>query len=162
MPPNLSMSTGFGLFRNSNLLTAHEHVASHANVLTRLMNMLRIVILILICIYFCCAFASRLLAASLSSVVRRAKREIRKWPRAWVMARDGRGRSRARALLSLNLKKKRDCSQSTLLETVTRNLNLVMRNAKARVSGSYRLRFHTWMIFFSFSFYSCIYLRSKI
>ena len=28
MPPNLSMSTGFGLFSNSNFLTAHEHVAN--------------------------------------------------------------------------------------------------------------------------------------
>ena len=28
MPPNLSMSTGFGLFWKSNLLTAHEHVAN--------------------------------------------------------------------------------------------------------------------------------------
>ena len=28
MPPNLLMSTGFGLFRNSNLLTAHEFVVS--------------------------------------------------------------------------------------------------------------------------------------
>ena len=28
MPPNLSMSTRFGLFRKSNLLTAHEHVAN--------------------------------------------------------------------------------------------------------------------------------------
>ena len=28
MPPNLSMSTGFGLFRKGNLLTAHEHVAN--------------------------------------------------------------------------------------------------------------------------------------
>ena len=28
MSPNLSMATGFGLFRNSNLLTAHEHVAN--------------------------------------------------------------------------------------------------------------------------------------
>ena len=28
MPPNLSMSTGFGLFRKSNLLTAHEHDAN--------------------------------------------------------------------------------------------------------------------------------------
>ena len=28
MPPNLSMSTGFGLFRKSNLRTAHEHVAN--------------------------------------------------------------------------------------------------------------------------------------
>ena len=26
MPPNLSMSTGFGLFRNRDSLTAHEHV----------------------------------------------------------------------------------------------------------------------------------------
>ena len=61
---------------------------------------------------------------SLSSVVRRAKRETRKWPRARLMARDGRGtqiaalvsrvsrlrRSRARALPLLNRKKKRDCS----------------------------------------------------
>ena len=32
MPPNLSsMSTGFGLFRNSNLLTVHEHVANSYN-----------------------------------------------------------------------------------------------------------------------------------
>ena len=28
MPPNLSMSTGFRLFRKSNLVTAHEHVAN--------------------------------------------------------------------------------------------------------------------------------------
>ena len=28
MPPNLSMSTGFCLFPNSNFLTAHEHVAN--------------------------------------------------------------------------------------------------------------------------------------
>ena len=50
--------------------------------------------------------------------------ETRKWPRAWLKARDGRGtflvsrgfaaqRSRARALSLLNLKKKRDYSQST-------------------------------------------------
>ena len=60
---------------------------------------------------------------SLSSVVRRAKRETRKWPRARLMARDGRGtkkadalvsrvsrlrRSRARALPLLNRKKKRE------------------------------------------------------
>ena len=31
MPPNLLMSTGFGLFRKSNLLIAHEHVAKHDN-----------------------------------------------------------------------------------------------------------------------------------
>ena len=28
MPPNLSMFTEFGLFRNSNFVTAYEHVAS--------------------------------------------------------------------------------------------------------------------------------------
>ena len=28
MPPNLSMFTEFGLFRNSNFVTAHEHVAN--------------------------------------------------------------------------------------------------------------------------------------
>ena len=55
------------------------------------------------------AMDSRLRAASLFSVVRWAKREICKWPRAWLMARDGRG---TRALLSLNVKKKRDCLQS--------------------------------------------------
>ena len=54
--------------------------------------------------------------------------ETRKWPRAWLKVRDGRGcrprfsrlasrsfaaqRSRARALLLPNLKKRRDCSQS--------------------------------------------------
>ena len=77
----------------------------------------------------------RLRPVSLFSVVRRAKRETRKWPRARLMARDGRGtkkeslsfssraaalvslvsrlrRSRARALPLLNWKKKRDCSQS--------------------------------------------------
>ena len=40
------------------------------------------------------------------SVVRGAKRETRKWPRAWLKA----PLSRARARLSLNLKKNRDCS----------------------------------------------------
>ena len=51
---------------------------------------------------------------SLFSVVRRAKRETRKWPRAALVSRVSRlRRSRARALLSLNLKKKRDCSQSS-------------------------------------------------
>ena len=73
---------------------------------------------------------NRLRAVSLFSVVRRAKRETRKWPRARLMARDGRGtkkadalvsrvsrlrRSRARALPLLNRKKKRDCSQSKCL-----------------------------------------------
>ena len=66
---------------------------------------------------------------SLFSVVRRAKRETRKW----LMARDGRGtenaalvsrvsrlrRFRTRALLSLNLKKNRDCSQSTPNHAIT-------------------------------------------
>ena len=33
--------------------------------------------------------AIRLRAVSLFSVVRRAKRETRKWPRAWLIARDG-------------------------------------------------------------------------
>ena len=28
MSPNLSMSTGFGLFRNSNFLTSHERVVN--------------------------------------------------------------------------------------------------------------------------------------
>ena len=56
---------------------------------------------------------------SLFSVVRRAKCKTRKWPPAWLMARDALvsrvprlRRSRALALLSLNLKKKRDFSQS--------------------------------------------------
>ena len=61
------------------------------------------------CFAECFLFLSRLRAVSLFSVVHRAKRETRKWPRAWLMALR---RSRARALLSLNLKKKRDCSQS--------------------------------------------------
>ena len=52
--------------------------------------------------------------------------ETRKWPRAWLKARDGRGcrpcflrlaalplKARARVLHLLNLKKKKDCSQST-------------------------------------------------
>ena len=37
---------------------------------------------------------ARLRAVSLFSVVRRAKRETRKWPRARLMARDGRGTKR--------------------------------------------------------------------
>ena len=46
MPPNLSlMFTEFGLFRNSNFVTAY------------VMNMLQIVILTFICIFICCAFA---------------------------------------------------------------------------------------------------------
>ena len=28
MPPNFSISTGFGLFRNSNFLTSHERVVN--------------------------------------------------------------------------------------------------------------------------------------
>ena len=65
----------------------------------------------------------RLRAVSFFSLVRRAKRETRKWPRAWLMARDGRGcRPRfarlaasplPRACIALNLKKKRDCSHSS-------------------------------------------------
>ena len=39
----------------------------------------------------CWCSYSRLLAVSLFSVVRRAKRGTRKWPRAWLMARDGGG-----------------------------------------------------------------------
>ena len=66
----------------------------------------------------------RLRAVSLFSVVRLAKRETREWPRARLMARDGRGTrprfarlaasplARACALPLLNRKKKRDCSQS--------------------------------------------------
>ena len=38
----------------------------------------------------------RLRAVSLFSVVHRAKREKRKWPRAWLMARDGRGTKKER------------------------------------------------------------------
>ena len=70
----------------------------------------------------------RLQAVSLFSLLCRVKRETRKWRRAWLMARNGRGCrprsrvsllrcSRARALLSLNLKKKRDCSQSKYVST---------------------------------------------
>jgi len=52
--------------------------------------------------------------------------EIRKkWPRAWLKARDGRGeqsffaqRSHVRALPLLNLKKKRDCSHSSGLADI--------------------------------------------
>ena len=59
-------------------------------------------------------FIFRLRAVSLFSVVRQAKRKTRKWPRVTDGARRERlHRSRARALLSLNLKKKRDCSQSS-------------------------------------------------
>ena len=68
---------------------------------------------------------NRLRAVSLFSVVRRAKRETREWPRARLMARDGsRPRfarlaasslARACALPLLNRKKKRDCSQSKCL-----------------------------------------------
>ena len=69
---------------------------------------------------------ARLRAVSLFSVVRQAKRETRKGPRAWLMARDGRGTKKemiffsgyhprfARALSLLNRKKKRDCSQSII------------------------------------------------
>ena len=60
----------------------------------------------------------RLRAVSLFSVVRRAKRETRKWPRARLMAlvsrvsRLRRSRARALPLLAKHRKKKRDCSQS--------------------------------------------------
>ena len=57
----------------------------------------------------------RLRAVSLFSVVRRAKRETRKWPRAWLVVISHVSRLRrscARALPLLNRKKKRDCSQS--------------------------------------------------
>ena len=42
----------------------------------------------------------RLRAVSLFSVVRRAKHETRKWPRAWLMARNGRGTRFARLAAS--------------------------------------------------------------
>ena len=61
--------------------------------------------------------------------------ETRKWPRAWLKVRDGTGTflaqlSRACALPLLNLKKKRDCSQSNgkmlLLEIrISRNCSSV-------------------------------------
>ena len=69
MPPNLSMSTGFGLFRKSNLLTAHEHVAN----------------------------------------------------------------SYIDAFMYIHL---------PLLDTVTRNLNLVMKKRESEASGSYRVTKH--------------------
>ena len=73
-------------------------------------------------------FSCRLRAVSLFSVVRRAKRETRKWPRAWLKARDGRGCPRfARALLSLNLKKKRDCWQSIFWSLIFSTLLGVLR-----------------------------------
>ena len=83
------------------------------------------------------------------SVVRRAKRKTRKWPRAWLMVRDPRDgrdnsfssraaalvscvsrlrRSRALALPLLNRKKKKDCSQSIYdekTETHTSYLSLL-------------------------------------
>ena len=43
----------------------------------------------------------RLRAVSLFSVVRRAKRETREWPRARLMARDGRGTPSFRACTPL-------------------------------------------------------------
>ena len=78
------------------------------------------------CFFSWNASACRLRAVPLFSVFRRAKSETRKWPRAWLMARAApvsrvsRLRcSRARVLLSLNLKKKRACSQSILRETAS-------------------------------------------
>ena len=48
--------------------------------------------------------------------------ETRKWPRAWLKARDGRGfaarRSRTRALPSLNLKENTNCLQSTYYQAI--------------------------------------------
>ena len=52
------------------------------------------------CFAECFLFLSRLRAVSLFSVVHRAKRETRKWPRAWLMARDGRGPRFARLAAS--------------------------------------------------------------
>ena len=57
----------------------------------------------------------RLRAVSLFSVVRWAKRETRKWPRAWLMVISHVSRLRrscARAFPLLSRKEKRDCSQS--------------------------------------------------
>ena len=42
------------------------------------------------------SLSGRLRAVCLFSVVRRAKRETRKWPRVWLMARDGRGKKKER------------------------------------------------------------------
>ena len=52
----------------------------------------------------------RLRAVSLFSVVRRAKRETRKWPRAWLMARDGRGCRPRFALLAASPLPRVHCS----------------------------------------------------
>ena len=69
-------------------------------------------------LYFLPHHSPRLRAVSLFSVVRQAKRETRKWPRACVSRVSRVSRvcfaRLARALLSLNLKKKRDYSQSTM------------------------------------------------
>ena len=120
-------------------------------------------------------------AVSLFSVVRRARRETRKWPRAWLKARDGRGtraatlvsrasrlrRSRARALLSLNLKKKRDCSQSIWRSD---EIFFAQKNLAASVvDGTYAIKTWTWLMNwntyqgheFDKTFHYCIIRRSE-
>ena len=58
------------------------------------------------------------------SVVRRAKRETRKWPRARLMARDGRGTKKADALVSRvsRLRRSRACTPLTKPEEKERLL----------------------------------------
>ena len=77
--------------------------------------------------------------------------ETRKWPRAWLKVRDGRGcrprfsclasrrfatqRSRARALLLPNLKKRRDCSQS-IYHMHSSQLPLLKKNRESKIMYS--------------------------
>ena len=114
MLPNLSMSTGFGLFRNSNLLTAHEHVA-------------RIVILTLICIFICCAFARESYQESKPGVEKRKSEVSSSYRVTKHRRKPSHSRTKRKSLIIIRIR-----------EALSRKLNnlkpLFSRNEEHRIS----------------------------
>ena len=86
---------------------------------------------------------SRLRAVSLFSIVRRAKCETRKWPRAWLMARDGRGCRPRFARLTASLLP-RACTALTKSEEKERLLAAYFRGFNCNAHKTYLFDMKLW------------------